>query len=117
MFSFILILAAENDPSGLREPSELLLINTEHLNKDKLGKQDLGLKEKTAFVPSNTNITELNKPCSVSPGLHDQRKKVRSTILIILFLLLEVLALVEDAYLVLLPFRKSLTPEPSKCWR
>lgn len=45
----------------LGETTEVLLINTEPLNKDNLGKPVLGLKEKIAFVPSNKTITELNK--------------------------------------------------------
>lgn len=53
----------------------MLFINTEHLNKDNLGKQGLGFKEKTAFVPSNKNITELNKPYSVSLCLHTGKGK------------------------------------------
>lgn len=32
------------------ERTEVLLVNTEHLNKDNLGKQVLELKEKIAFV-------------------------------------------------------------------
>lgn len=56
----------------LRETSQVSL-NTEHLNH--LGKQVLGLKEKIAFVPSNKNITELNKDYSVSRYLHSQSKK------------------------------------------
>lgn len=62
--------------SILCKPTEVLLNNTEHLNKDNLGKQGLGFKEKTAFVPTNKNITELNKPFFVSLCLHSQRKKL-----------------------------------------
>lgn len=58
----------------LRETTEVLLINMEHLNKDNLSKQVLELKEKIAFVPSNKNITELNKHYSASL-LHSQSKK------------------------------------------
>lgn len=45
----------------LSETTEVLRIRREHLNKDNLGKQILGWKEKIAFVLSNKNITKLNK--------------------------------------------------------
>lgn len=59
----------------LGETTEVLLINTEPLNKDNLGKPVLGLKEKIAFVPSNKTITELNKQQPASLCLHSQSKK------------------------------------------
>ena len=57
------------------EISEVLLVNTQHLNRDNLGKQVLGLKEKIAFVPLNKNITQLNKHDSVSLCPHSQSRK------------------------------------------
>lgn len=36
--------------TNVLERTEVLLVNTEHLNKDNLGKQVLELKEKIAFV-------------------------------------------------------------------
>lgn len=59
----------------LRETTEVLLINTEHLNKDNLDRQVSELKENIAFVRSNKYITELNKHYSVSLCLHSQSKK------------------------------------------
>ena len=57
------------------ETSEVLVVNTQHLNRDNLGKQVLVLKEKIVFVPLNKNITELNKHNSVSLRLHSQSRK------------------------------------------
>lgn len=59
----------------LGETTEVLLINTEPLNKNNLGKPVSGLKEKIAFVPSNKTVTELNKHQSASLCLHSQSKK------------------------------------------
>lgn len=58
------------------ETSEVLLVNTHHLNRDNLGKQVLGLKEKIAFFPLNKNITELNKhDCFIVPAQPKQKVK------------------------------------------
>lgn len=47
---FLFVLTLEGKMTNMRERTEVLLVNTEHLNKDNLGKQALELKEKIAFV-------------------------------------------------------------------
>lgn len=59
---------------------EVLLVNTQHLNRDNLGKQVLGLKEKIAFVPLNKNITQLNKHDSCFTVPPQPKQKVKSII-------------------------------------
>lgn len=47
---FLFVLTLEGKMTNMRERTEVLLVNTEHLNKDNLGKQASELKEKIAFV-------------------------------------------------------------------
>lgn len=44
------VLTLEGKMTNVLERTEVLLVNTEHLNKDNLGKQVSELKEKIAFV-------------------------------------------------------------------
>lgn len=86
------------------EMREVLLVNTESLNKGNLGKQVLELKDKIAFV-LQIRITRMKETCAVSLCLESQ-SGVGSPVHTLQFCLRAVVR--DGADLVLGPFQKTV---------